>query len=169
MKGIVKFCDRKKVKPQRTLIQLKKLWNKTWRKKSFKKSKKRFLKMKKQQNEFSSIENWKVKRLNYLKHKPDTERNQKISETTTIQDTLKPIYASILKNNTNRASNSINQNTNRTGERQTLQQKLKSFTSKHSRSRSKSPTRKEQKTNQQNQSNEIAALKAELEELKQQK
>ena len=25
MKGIVKFCDRKKVKPQRTLIQLKKL------------------------------------------------------------------------------------------------------------------------------------------------
>ena len=110
-----------------------------------------------------------MKRLNYLKHKPDTERNQKISETTTIQDTLKPIYASILKNNTNRASNSINQNTNRTGERQTLQQKLKSFTSKHSRSRSKSPTRKEQKTNQQNQSNEIAALKAELEELKQQK
>ena len=37
----------------------------------------------------------------------------------------------------------------------------------NSRSRSKSPTRKASKTNQQNQSNEIAALKAEIEELKQ--
>ena len=103
----------------------------------------------------------------YLKHKPDTERNQKTSLTTTIQDnTLKPTYASILKNNTNAASNSINQNTNLTGERPTLQQKRQSFTLKHS-SRSKSPTRKVSKTNQQNQSNEIAALKAEIEELKQ--
>ena len=84
-----------------------------------------------------------------------------------IQDTLKPTYASILKNNTNVASNSINQNTNPTGERPTLQQKLQSFTSKHSRSRSKSPTRKASKTNQQNQSNEIAALKGEIAELKQ--
>ena len=33
-------------------------------------------------------------------------------------------------------------------------------------SRCKSPTRKASKTNQQNQSNEIAALKAEIEELK---
>ena len=69
------------------------------------------------------------------------------SQITTIQDTLKPTYASILKNNTNVASNSINQNTNPTGERPTLQQKLQSFTSKHSRSRSKSPTRKASKTN----------------------
>ena len=76
---------------------------------------------------------------------------------------------SILKNNTNIASNSIKQNTNPTGQRPTLQQKLQSFTSKHSRRRSKSPTRKASKTNQQNQSNEIAALKAEIEELKQQK
>ena len=38
---------------------------------------------------------------------------------------------------------------------------------KHSRSRSKSPTRKASKTNQQNQSNEIAALKTEIEVLKQ--
>ena len=76
--------------------------------------------------------------------------------------------ASILKNNTNIASNSINQNTNRTGERSTLPQKLQSLTSKHSRCRSKSPTRKRLKTNQQNQSNKIAALKAETEELKQQ-
>ena len=71
----------------------------------------------------------KLKRFNHLKHKPDTERNQKISQTTTIQDTLKPIYTSILKNNANPASNSINQNTNRTGERPTLQQKVKSSTS----------------------------------------
>ena len=72
----------------------------------------------------------KFKKFNYLKHKPDTERNQKTSQTTAIQDTLKPTYASILKNNTNVASNSINQNTNPTGERPTLQQKLRSFTSK---------------------------------------
>ena len=109
----------------------------------------------------------KFKKFNYLKHKPDTERNQKTSQTTTIQDNLKPTYASIFKYNTNVASNSINQNTNPTGERPTLQQKLQSFTSKHSRSRSKSPTRKASKTNQQNQSHEIAALKAQIEELKQ--
>ena len=93
----------------------------------------------------------KIKKFNYLKHKPNTERNQKTSQTATIQDTLKPIYASILKNNTNIASNSINQNTNPTGERPTLQQKLRSFTLEHSRSRSKSPTWKVSKTNQQNQ------------------
>ena len=111
----------------------------------------------------------KFKKFNYLKQRPDTERNRKTSQTTTIQDTLKPTYASILKNNTNVASNSINQNTNPTGERPKLQQKLRSLTSKKSRSRSKSPTRKASKTNQQNQSNEIAVLKAEIEELKQKK
>ena len=63
-------------------------------------------------------------------------------------------------------SNSVNRNTNPTGERQTLQQKLRYFTSKHSRSRSKSLTRKASKTNQQNQSNETAALIAEIAELK---
>ena len=72
----------------------------------------------------------------------------------------------MLKNNTNVASNTINQNTSTTGERPTLQQKLRSFTSKLSRSRSKSPTRKTSKTNQKSQSNEIAALTAEIEELK---
>ena len=64
-----------------------------------------------------------------------------------IQDTLKPTYASILKNNTNVASNSINQNTNPTDERPTLQQKLRSFTSKDSRSRSNSPKKLKQKQN----------------------
>ena len=66
----------------------------------------------------------KFEKFNYLKHKPDTERNKKISQIATIQDTLKPTYASILKNNTNVASNSINKNTNPTGERPKLQQKL---------------------------------------------
>ena len=89
----------------------------------------------------------KFKKFNYLKHKPDTERNQKTSQTTTIQDTLKPTYASILKNNTNVASNSINQNTNPTDERPTLQQKLRSFTSKDSRSISNSPKKLKQKQN----------------------
>ena len=111
----------------------------------------------------------KFKKFNYLKHKPDTERNQKTSQTTTIQHTLKPIYASILKNNSNIASNGIKQNADRTGETPTLQQKLQSFPLKYSRSRSKSPTKKASKTNQQNQSNEIAELKGGIEELKQQK
>ena len=63
----------------------------------------------------------------------------------------------------------INPNTNGTGERPTLQANLHSYTSKHSRRTSKSPTRKAWKISQQNQSNKIAALKAEIEELKQQK
>ena len=50
----------------------------------------------------------KFVKFNYLKHKPDNERNQKTSQTTTMQDTLKPRQAGILKNNTNIASNSIN-------------------------------------------------------------
>ena len=36
----------------------------------------------------------KFKKVNYLKHKPDTERNKKSSQTKPIQDTLKPTYAS---------------------------------------------------------------------------
>ena len=49
------------------------------------------------------------------------------------------------------------------------QQKLQSFTSKHLRIRPKSPTRKAPETYKQNQSNEIAALKAKIEELIKQK
>ena len=90
----------------------------------------------------------KFKKFNFLKHKPDTERNQKTSQTATIQDTLKPTYATILKNNTNIASNSINQNINLKGYSPTLQHKVQSVTSKHSRSRSKSTTREASKTNQ---------------------
>ena len=150
------------------------LWNKIWRKKSFKRSKKKI--SRNEETKKRVLKEIKIKKFNYLKHKPDTVRNQKTSETTAIQDTLKPTYASntrhpeanickqykipwsqhmqaiqdtlkptyasILKNNTNVASNSINEKTNPTGERPTLQQKLRSLTSKHSRSRSKSPTRK---------------------------
>ena len=88
---------------------------------------------------------------NYLKYKPDADKNQQTSLTTTIQDTLKPKYVSSLKNNTHTAPNSINQNINRTGEIPPLQQILQSFTSKYSRSRSKQQTRKApKKKNQQN-------------------
>ena len=55
----------------------------------------------------------KFKKFICLKHKPDTKRNQQTSQHHNI---LMPTYASILKNNTNITSNSINQNTNRTGE-----------------------------------------------------
>ena len=88
---------------------------------------------------------------NYLKYKPDADKNHQTSLTTTIQDTLKPKYVSSLKNNTHTAPNSINQNINRTGEIPPLQQILQSFTSKYSRSRSKLQTRKaSKKKNQQN-------------------
>ena len=66
-------------------------------------------------------------------------------------------------------SNSINQNTQETGERPALQQKLQPFNLKHSRRISKLLTMKASKTNRQNQSNEIPPLKAAIEESKQQK
>ena len=72
-----------------------------------------------------------ISRMVNLKYKPDADRNQQISQTTTTKDTLKSKHASILKNNTNIASNSINQNTSQTRERPILKQKLQSFTSKH--------------------------------------
>ena len=46
------------------------------------------------------IKQRKFKNFNYLKHKPNTDRNEKTSQPTTIQDTLKPVYASIIKDNT---------------------------------------------------------------------
>ena len=95
----------------------------------------------------------KIQKFNYVKHKPDSDRNQQTSLTTTIQDTLTPTYGNIVKNNTNIESKNISHNTNRTGERPKLQQKLQSFTSKQSINRPKSPTGKASKTNQQNQSN----------------
>ena len=165
MKVIVKFCDKTMTKTATHIDSAEKTLKQNIEKEKFKKIKETI-----SRNEEATkrvLKQRKFKKFNYLNHKPDTERNQQTSQTTTI--TLKPTYASILKNNTNIASNSINQNTNRTGERSTLHQKLQSFTSKHSRSRSKSPSKKASKTNQQNQSNEIAALKAEIEELKQEK
>ena len=165
MKGIVKFCDKTKSENAAHIISTENALKQNIGKEEFQNIKQTVSRNKEATKRV--LKQRKFKKFNYLKHKPDTERNQKTSQTTTIQDNLKPTYASIFKYNTNVASNSINQNTNPTGERPTLQQKLQSFTSKHSRSRSKSPTRKASKTNQQNQSNEIAALKAEIEELKQ--
>ena len=165
IKGILKFCDKTISETAAHINSTENALKQNMENEEFQKIKERI-----SRNEEATkrvLKQRKFKKFNYLKQRPDTERNQKTSQTTTIQDTLKPTYASILKNNTNVASNSINQNTNPTGERPTLQQKLRSFTSKHSRSRSKSPTRKASKTNQQNQSNEIAALKAEIAELKQ--
>ena len=165
MKVIIKFCDKTMAATATHIDSAEKTLKKNIEKEKFKKIKETI-----SRNEEATkrvLKQRKFKKFNYLNHKPDTERNQQTSQTTTI--TLKPTYASILKNNTNVASNSINQNTNRTGERSTLQQKLQSFTSKHSSSRFKSPSKKASKTNQQNQSNEIVAFKAEIEELKQQK
>ena len=66
----------------------------------------------------------KFKKFNYLKHIPDPDRNKQLPQITAIQDSLKPVHARISKDNWNIASNSINQNTNWTGEKPTLNQKL---------------------------------------------
>ena len=167
MRGIVKFCDKTISEIAAHINSTEKALKQNMEKEEFERKKMKETISRNEEATERVLKQRKFKKFNYLKHKPDTERNQKTSQTTAIQDTLKPTYASILKNNTNVASNSINQNTNPTGERPTLQQKLRFFTLKHSRSRSKSPTRKASKTNQQNQSNEIAALKTEIEVLKQ--
>ena len=167
MKGIIKSCDKTISESAAHINSTENALKQNMEKEEFQKIKETI-----SRNEEATkrvLKQRKFKKFNYLKHKPDTESNQKTSQTTTMQDTLKPTYASILKNNTNVASNSINQNTNPTIDRPTLQQKFRSFTSKHSRIRSKSPTKKVSKTNQQNQSNEIAASKAEIEQLKQKK
>ena len=140
MKGIVKLCDKTISETAEHINSTENALKQNMEKEEFQKIKKKI--SRNEEAKKRVLKEIKIKTFNYLKHKPDTVRNQKTSQTTAIQDTLKPTYASILKNNTNVASNSINQNTNPTGERPTLQQKLQSFTSKHSRSRSKSPTRK---------------------------
>ena len=140
MKRIVKLCDKTISETAEHINSTENALKQNMEKKSFKRSKKKI--SRNEEAKKRVLKEIKIKKFNYLKHEPDTVRNQKTSQTTAIQDTLKPTYASILKNNTNVASNSINENTNPTGERPTLQQKLRSLTSKHSRSRSKSPTRK---------------------------
>ena len=129
MKGIVKFCDKTISETAACINSTENTLKQNMEKEEFQKIKETI-----SRNEEATkrvLKQRKFKKFNYLKHKPDIERNQKTSQTTAIQDTLKPTYASILKNNTNVASNSINQNTNPTGERPKLQQKLQSFTSKH--------------------------------------
>ena len=119
MKGIVKFCEK-------AIIETATHINSTEKTLKQNKEKEEFQKIKEMVSRSEETSKWvlkqrKFEKFNYLKHKPDTERNKKTSQTTAIQDILKPTYASILKNNTNITSNSINQNTNRTGERPTLQ------------------------------------------------
>ena len=142
MEGIVKFCDKTISETAAHINSTEKASKQNTEREELQKIKETI-----SWNEKATKRVLMQRKFYYLKHKPDTERNQKTSLTTTIQDTLKPTYASILKNNTNAASNSINQNTNPTGERPTLHQKRGSFTSKHPRSRSKSPTRKASKRN----------------------
>ena len=122
MKGIVKFCDKTISETAAHINSTENALKQNMEKEEFQKIKETI-----SRNEEATkrvLKQRKFKKFNYLKHKPDTERNRKTSQTTTIQDTLKPTYASILNNNANVASSSINQNTNPTGERPKLQQKL---------------------------------------------
>ena len=128
MKEIVKFRDKTISKTTAHISSTEKALKQNMAKEEFQKIKETIFRSEEATKRV--LKQRKFKKFNYLKHKPDTESNQKTLQTTTIQDTLKPTYASILKNNTNVASNSINQKTNTTGERPTLQQKLRSFSSK---------------------------------------
>ena len=98
MKGIVKFCDK-------TISETAAHINSTENALKQNMEKEEFQKIKETISRNEEATKWvlkqrKFRKFNYLKHKPDTERNQKTSPTTTIPDTLKPTYACILKNNT---------------------------------------------------------------------
>ena len=82
---------------------------------------------------------------------------------------MEPTYANIVKNNTNIASNSIDENTNRTGKRAALQQKLQFSLRNIQEADLNHRQGNVEKQINENQSIELAVLKADIEELKQQK
>ena len=92
MKRIVKLCDKTISETAAHINSTENVLKQNMEKEEFQKIKETI-----SRNEEATkrvLKQRKFKNLNYLKHKPDTERNQKTSQTTTIQDTLKPTYAS---------------------------------------------------------------------------
>ena len=82
MKGIVKFCD-KTVSETATHINLtEKALKQNMEKEEFQKIKETI--SRNEEAKKRVLKQRKFKKFNYLKHKPDTERNQKTSQTTTI-------------------------------------------------------------------------------------
>ena len=82
---------------------------------------------------------------------------------------MKPFYANIVKNNANIVSISIDENTNRTGKRAALQQKLQ-FSFRNIQEADLNHRQGNEETHiNKNRSIELAALKGDIEELKQQK
>ena len=97
MKGIVKFCDKTISETTARINSTKKTLKQNMEKEEFQKIKETI-----SRNEEATkrvLKQRKFKKFNYLKHKPDTERNKKTSQTTTIQDSLKPIKMAKSKEN----------------------------------------------------------------------
>ena len=111
----------------------------------------------------------KFKKFNYLKYKHANDKTLQPNETVVQQDNSKLSYTNALKQNVNYEPPTDN-TTDWTSERPTLQQQLKSFSTKHTkRDRSRSPSREQStaKSNDQPRDQEIGKLKAEIEKLKQ--
>ena len=88
MKEIVKFCDKTISETATHINSIEKALKQNMQKEEFQKMKETI-----SRNEEATkrvIKQKKFKEFNYLKHKPDTERNQKASQTTAIKGTLKP-------------------------------------------------------------------------------
>ena len=96
MKGIVKFCDKTISETAARINSTEKALKQSMEKEEVQKIKETI-----SRNEEATkriLKQRKFKKFNYLKYKTDTETNQKISQTATIQDTLKTTHARILKN-----------------------------------------------------------------------
>ena len=111
----------------------------------------------------------KFKKFNYLKYKPANDKTRQLNKKMIQKSSSKLFYGNALKQYNNQKPPSDN-TTDQTSKRPTLQQKLKSFSSKHTRKdRSRSPSREQSttKSNNQPRNQKIEKLKAEIEKLKQ--
>ena len=79
-----------------------------------------------------TLKQQKFKRFNYLKYKPTNDKTLQPNETVAQQGNSKLSYANALKQNINHKP-PINNTTDRTSERKTLQHQLKFFNAKHKR------------------------------------
>ena len=99
-----------------------------------------FFKIKKLQNALT-LKQPKFTKFVYLKHNPANDKTLLPNETVVQQDNSKLSYANVLKQNIIHKP-PANYTTDRTCEKPTLKQQLKSFSAKHTRrNRSRSPSR----------------------------
>ena len=82
MKGIKKFCDKAISETATHINSTEKALKQNMEKEEFQKIKETI--SRNEEAKKRVLKQRKFKKFNYLKHKPDTERNQKTSQTTTI-------------------------------------------------------------------------------------